>query len=182
MFAFKIGSWKMIQKTPWFERSFSQELPPSIYPNLVERLRGTPARLEDRTQNLAQHALVNRRGDRWSIQENVGHLLDVEPLWLGRLDDFDAGCKNLRPADLTNTKTHEADHNAASLATLLTTFRQTRLVMVARLDCMDDAGVRRTALHPRLNQPMTLLDLVFFIAEHDDHHLACITEILRAPK
>ena len=25
---------------------------------------------------------------------------------------------------------------------------------------------------------MTVVDLFFFVAEHDDHHLACITEIL----
>jgi hypothetical protein len=33
------------------------------------------------------------------------------------------------------------------------------------------------ALHPRLNVRIRVLDLAFFIAEHDDHHLARISEL-----
>jgi hypothetical protein len=40
--------------------------------------------------------------------------------------------------------------------------------------------VQRTGLHPRLNQPMRVIDLILFIAEHDDHHLARITELKQA--
>jgi hypothetical protein len=39
--------------------------------------------------------------------------------------------------------------------------------------------VQRTALHPRLNVRIRVIDLVFFIAEHDDHHLAQISELKR---
>jgi hypothetical protein len=37
----------------------------------------------------------------------------------------------------------------------------------------------RTALHPRLKRPMRLVDLCFFVAEHDDHHLATVTRLAR---
>ena len=50
---------------------------------------------------------------------------------------------------------------------------------VERLDAYDEAFVQRTALHPRLNVRIRILDLVFFIAEHDDHHLARISELIR---
>jgi hypothetical protein len=30
----------------------------------------------------------------------------------------------------------------------------------------------RTLLRPRLKTPMRLVDHLFFVAEHDDHHLA----------
>ena len=36
-----------------------------------------------------------------------------------------------------------------------------------------------TARHPRLKKEMRVLDLAFFIAEHDDHHLARISELIR---
>ena len=39
----------------------------------------------------------------------------------------------------------------------------------------------RTMLHPRLKQPMRLVDHLFFAAEHDDHHLAVIWELLAQP-
>ncbi len=35
------------------------------------------------------------------------------------------------------------------------------------------------AAHPRLNVPMRLVDLMLFVAEHDEHHLASITELGR---
>jgi hypothetical protein len=42
----------------------------------------------------------------------------------------------------------------------------------------DETFIQRTALHPRLNVPMRVLDWAYFIAEHDDHHLAQITVLL----
>jgi len=170
----------MLQRTAWFERSFTFDLPVTMYPNVVERLRGTPARLEERVASLSPDVLTRRQGDCWSIQESVGHLLDLEPLWLGRLKDLIAGEKVLQPADLENLKTHEANHNKASITYLLTSFREMRMRLVDELDALDEEAVARTALHPRLNKPMRTLDLAFFIAEHDDHHLAWITGLRRA--
>jgi hypothetical protein len=37
----------------------------------------------------------------------------------------------------------------------------------------------RVAIHPRLNKPMRLTDHLFFVAEHDDHHLAHISQLKR---
>lgn len=168
----------MERHSAWFDYKFSFDLPLWMYPNVVERLRGTPARLEDRLKALPPELLARREGERWSIQENAGHLLDLESLWLGRLDDFVAGLPTLRPADLQNRQTHEANHNAHSLHAILTAFRAARLELVQRLETLDEALVGRTALHPRLQKPMRVLDSIFFVAEHDDHHLARITELL----
>jgi len=43
----------------------------------------------------------------------------------------------------------------------------------------DEAIASLSALHPRLQTPMRLIDHLFFIAEHDDHHLAKIGMLLR---
>jgi uncharacterized damage-inducible protein DinB len=147
-------------------------------PEIIERLRGTPARLEERTRDIARERLVWRDGDRWSIQENVGHLLDLEPLWAGRLDDFLNGAPELRATDLTNARTTNANHNAQRLDSLLVSFRTARQAFVARLERLSSAQLAHTALHPRLRETMTVADHAFFVAEHDDHHLARITELL----
>ena len=157
----------------WFDRKFALGLPQEAFPDILERVRGTPARLEERTRLLSRETLVHRIGGAWSIQENAGHLLDLEPLWSGRLDELLQGA-----ADLENRKTHEADHNDRSMEELLREFRPTRMTIVERLEALSDDEVRIGALHPRLQQPMTAVDLFFFVAEHDDHHLACITRIL----
>ncbi|MBI4501085.1 MAG: DinB family protein [Gemmatimonadetes bacterium] len=162
----------------WFDRSFDFTIPPSLFPNILERLRGTPARLEDRTSLLAAEIVTRRDRDRWSIQENVGHLLDLEPLWLRRAEQIFAGETEMAPADLSNRRTHEANHNAGPLADLLREFRSARVQLVRLLARADEGTIVRTALHPRLRTPMRLVDLALFVAEHDDHHLATVTEIL----
>jgi uncharacterized damage-inducible protein DinB len=164
----------------WFERVFTLDLPAWMLANVMERLRGTPARLEERLRDVSPAVLTRRDGERWSIQENAGHLLDLEELWLGRVADFADGRERLRAADLTNRRTHEAAHNARSLDALLAEFRAARARFVARLEALSAAEQERTALHPRLGVPMRAVDHAFFVAEHDDHHLARITELLCA--
>jgi uncharacterized damage-inducible protein DinB len=159
----------------WFERKFAFKLPATHFPLLLERLRGTPARLEERTRALIRAVLTHREGQHWSIQENVGHLLDLEPLWLERAHQLFAGARDLAAADLANRKTHEADHNAKALADLLAAFRSARAQLIRRIATADEATILRAGLHPRLKTPMRLIDLAEFTAEHDDHHLAAIT-------
>ena len=168
-----------VTRTPWFTRHFTFDVEPWAYPNFVERLRGTPARLEERLAGLDAATRTTRVDGRWSIQENAGHLLDLEPLWARRLDDFEAGTERLRPADLTNRATTDANHNDGAIADILARFRCERDAFVGRLDAYDEAFIVRTALHPRLGQPMRVIDHVLFVAEHDDHHLATITALLR---
>jgi hypothetical protein len=169
----------MVERTEWIKRQFAFELPVSMYPNVVERVRGTPARLEDLTRSLPREIVTRRDGDKWSVQEQAGHLLDLEGLGMMRLDDYEAGRETLSAADMENRKTHEANHNADTIENILARFRQERMAFVRRLDVYDEAFVQRMALHPRLNVRIRILDLAFFIAEHDDHHLARISELIR---
>ncbi len=164
----------------WFDRKFAFDLPLWMAPNVVERLRGTPARIEDLLQGVPAQKLVHKKGDQWTIQEQVGHLLDLEPLWLGRVVDLYDGVEELRAADLENRKTHEANHNRRPLVFLLSEFRSHRKQLIDRIDGLPESDFGLTARHPRLVQPMRLLDLLFFMAEHDDHHLASITRLLKS--
>lgn len=169
----------MIPQTKWTERTFDFSFHHGLFPNILERLRGTPARLEEMVSNVTQSLLTQREGSSWSIQEHIGHLIDLETLHEGRIDDFIAGKEKLRPADMTNQKTWEADHNNKSIRMLLNTLRSTRMVFVTRLEEAEPEVVTRMALHPRLNQRMRLVDMAYFVAEHDDQHLAIITRLIR---
>jgi uncharacterized damage-inducible protein DinB len=163
----------------WVDRTFHFDLPESLLPVVVERLRGTPARIEDKVRRLPPDLLTRRDGDAWSIQEHIGHLLDLDELHGGRLDDFLAGVEVLRAADMTNRKTWDAHYNDRPLAELLVDFRRERGRFVERLDAWDPDLLSLTALHPRLRQSMRVLDMAYFTAEHDDHHLARMTELAR---
>jgi uncharacterized damage-inducible protein DinB len=161
----------------WFDRKFEFDLPGWMYPNVVERLRGTPVRVKYLVEGVSEDILGERQGDRWSIKENIGHLTDLEPLWLGRVEDILQGKESLRDADLSNSRTHGAAHNDSSLDDLLVSLEEARHALVERVERLDDTAAEMTAIHPRLLTPMRLIDLLFFVAEHDDHHLAAITRI-----
>jgi len=164
----------------WFERKFEFAFSADLFPNLCVRLRGTPARLEEMLRDRPRDLLIIRNGEKWTIQEQAGHLLDLEELWSARVDDFVQGKAHLSAADLQNRRTHGANHNAPQIKDILAEFRTARIALIDRLDSLDHAVIVHTLLHPRLQQPMRLMDHLFFVAEHDDHHLAKIWSALRS--
>jgi uncharacterized damage-inducible protein DinB len=130
----------------WLDRRFAYEPPVGEFPAIVERLRGTPARVEEKAARIRESVRLFKPGEEWSIQEHLGHLVDLEGLWARRTEEL---------------------------------LRVARGRWVDRLDACSDADVARSSLHPRLKRPMRLVDLCFFVAEHDDHHLAVVTRLAR---
>jgi len=163
----------------WFERKFDFAFPVEQYPNLHIRLWGTPARLEEMLRTVSRDLLIKKPGGKWSAQEHAGHLADLEPLWMARVNDFLADVATLTMADLTNRKTDEANHNGRKLEEILAQFRSARIRLLDRIGELEAELGRRTKLHPRLKQPMRLVDHLYFVAEHDDHHLAKIWQMVQ---
>ena len=164
----------------WFERKFEFTFPLEQYPNVCARLRGTPARLEDVVRGAAHDLLVRKPGEKWSAQEHAGHLLDLEPLWMARVDDYLTEASMLTVADLSNRKTHDAQHNQRPIGQILTEFRSARARLLTRIHTIEPAILARSIPHQRLKTPMRLVDHLYFVAEHDDHHLAYIWDLLNA--
>jgi uncharacterized damage-inducible protein DinB len=170
----------MSQVPIWFERKFAFSFPVEVYPNLCARVRGTPARLEEALRGRSHQILIRKPQGKWSAQEHAGHLLDLEALWLARVGDYVAASEQLTATDLGNRKTDEADHNAHPLEQILTEFRARRGRLLERVDELDPSLFARAIPHPRLKMPMRLVDHLYFVAEHDDHHLARIWELVNA--
>lgn len=169
----------MPELQPWFERQFKFDFPVEQFPNLCIRLRGTPARLEEITRDVESEKLVRQPDGKWSAQEHAGHLLDLEPLWMARVADYSTAKTVLTAADLKNRKTENANHNAHPLAEILGEFRAARAGLLKAVAVANTATLSHTILHPRLQQPMRLVDHLYFVAEHDDHHLARIWELIQ---
>ena len=117
----------MSQVPVWFERKFEFTFPLEQYPNVCVRLLGTPARLEEMLGGVPREVLIRKPEGKWSVQEQAGHLLDLEPLWIARVENFFALGEMLTAADLTNRKTDEANHNTRDLNGLLAEFRAARM-------------------------------------------------------
>lgn len=166
-------------KWPWIERTFNLDFPVAKFPDLLERWRGTPARLDERVGSLPRELLIRGPPKGWSIQENVGHLLDIEFLPARRIEQVLAGEPELIPADMSNRKTIEANHNEADIRDLLRAFRSQRMATIGRLEGLSESDWGKSALHARTGLRMRILDIVYFISEHDDYHVGRIGELLR---
>lgn len=163
----------------WIERSFNFNYPVELYPEIVERVRGASARLDEYLNSTSAEILTRRDNGAWSIQENAGHLFDLDALTLNRIEQYVAGVPVLHAADITNRATTEANYNNVSAAEISRLFRERRVEVVNRLESLDAEMFARVSVHPRLNIPMRLVDFVFFEAEHDDYHFTRINELLK---
>jgi uncharacterized damage-inducible protein DinB len=164
---------------PWLEYRWSFEFPIGMFRAVVERLRGAPGRLEEAVRDASPKRLTHRPGEVWSAQEHAGHLLSVEGLWLRRIEEYVRRDATLTAADMENRATKGSNYNERPLEEVLAEFGKARGETVQILDGLDLDAAARTAHHPRLDRPMRLVDLCFFAAEHDDHHLAAIHDLLR---
>jgi hypothetical protein len=170
----------MPQLAPWTSRLFDHHLPPGLYPAVLERLRGLPPRAAALLNDVAAPLRTWRLDASWSAHEHIGHLDDLHDLDMRRIHDFVSGAPTLSAADMTNRRTFEADHNATASADLVDRLRLHRDELIRQLEDLDDTIVARTAVHPRLQRPMSVVDWMYFVAEHDDHHLARAREAVRA--
>jgi uncharacterized damage-inducible protein DinB len=168
-----------MKQVKWFDRKFDFDFSQNIFPSIIERLEGSPVRLEEKSLYISSTQLTHRLGNAWTIKENIGHLIDLEPLWQKRYNDIITHQKELSPTDLENTKTTLSNHNDKNINDLLQAFRQIRKQTIDMLQNIDEALIFKSALHPRLKTPMRTIDLFLFVAEHDDRHLAIISELVR---
>jgi uncharacterized damage-inducible protein DinB len=162
----------------WFERKFEFSFPVELRASVISRLRGAPARLEETLRGRMRETPIRKAEGKWSAQEHAGHLLDLETLWLARVGDYVAGKEQLTVADLQNRKTEEANHNARALEEILREFRANRAKLLHSVQELGGSLFSRAIPHPRLKVPMRLVDHLYFVAEHDDHHLARIWEMV----
>ena len=165
-------------RTKWIERKFTFDFPEGWIFNIMERLRGTVPRITWLTFPLDEDVLTLKPDSKWSIKEHIGHLIDLEELHEGRIDDFMTRKEILRAADMTNIKTAQANHNERRLEELLSEFSIQRTRFISRLADLDEETTHFSSLHPRLQVMMRPVDMAFFTAEHDDHHLASMREVL----
>jgi len=167
----------MSHKEDWLKKQFDFDFPASKYMEFLQSLRETPARLREAVKDLPREVLIRRDGDSWSIQENAGHFLAVESLFLGRLDDYENNAPELRPARFEDNPTNQANFNSQDIGWILDQFREHRQNYIDRLEGMNLADFDKAIFHPRLKKPMRLCDMLFFHTQHDRHHLARITEL-----
>lgn len=164
-----------MQKLQWFDRKFSFGIPAGMLPFCLDRLEGTILRIENRVKGVSEEMLSHKPDGKWSVKQNIGHLAEVDEVSLKRIDEMINGVPTLSPA-VFETK---QDYNAQPVAAVIDYFRNIRLKNIARYKALKDEEMVKGSLHPRLKLLLTPVDLAWFDAEHDDHHLVRMSEIIR---
>jgi hypothetical protein len=163
-----------MKKLEWFERKFAFGVPTGMLPFYLERLEGTIARLETKVKGVSEEILSNKLDAKWSVKQNIGHLAEVDEIANKRIDEMIDGVSPMSPAVFEP----RGDYNTQSVKEVLEYFRKNRLKNLERYRKVAEHELTKSSLHPRLKVEMNPVDLAYFDAEHDDHHLVRINEIL----
>jgi uncharacterized damage-inducible protein DinB len=165
-----------MKKIEWFERQFVTGQPSGMLPFFIDRLEGTIVRLRDKIFNVSDHLLAQNLDGKWSIKQNIGHLADLDVIAIKRIDEINNGVSPMMSAVIPP----QQDYNTLVVEEILKYFSKNRREAISTLLKLDELSLAKSSLHPRLKILMTPVDLAMFHAEHDDHHLVRIGEILKA--
>lgn len=168
----------MIERQKWIDHSFNLDIAVGWIKNVMTRLEDTEIRLKHYVKNSTDKQLSHKTNNDWSIKEHIGHLADLESLWLNRFEQFEKGFPELIAADMTNQKTNDSNHNEQTIDVLFENFKVNRQALLHKIKGFSEKTQNHKAFHPRIKTMMRPVDLLFFIAEHDDHHLTTIKELI----
>lgn len=162
-----------MNEKPWFERNLKFGYPPDLLPYFLIRLSGTVVRIRSMVNQTSDKILSHKPDGKWSIKENIGHLAEVDAIANKRIDEMISGTLVLSPAVF-----EPQNYNPWPIEKVIELFEQTRSSNLEKYKRLSLPDLAKASLHPRLKVSMTPVDLAWFDAEHDDHHLLKISNIL----
>lgn len=160
---------------PWFERNLKFGHTIEMLPYFLERLEGSIVRVHAKVKGIDDLTLSTKFNDKWSVKQNIGHLAEVDQIANRRLDEMVQGISPMSPAVF-----EPQDYNPWPIDQVVEFFKTTRLKNLSKYHSIAESDLLKSSLHPRLKVQMTPVDLAWFDAEHDDHHLVKISEIIHS--
>lgn len=165
---------------PWSQRQLEFGRPLDELPVLLERIRGTSARLSALIAHAPMEHLQLQLNGKWSVMEHLGHLITLQDRFDGRAEDFERERDRLCEISLHDQEPILQAHRRRTVGDALEEFRLKREAFAHRVARFKDDVLNHTSFHPCQNKRMRPMDMLFWIAEHDDHHLATIRRHLSA--
>jgi hypothetical protein len=157
----------------WFDRTFTFGLPAAMLPFYLERLEGSICRIEAKVKGVSDKVLSEKYDGKWSVKENIGHLAEVDLVSNKRIDEMRSGVDTLSPAVF-----EPKDYNPWPIEKVVAFFREARQSNLDKYKNISEPDLLKGSTHPRLKVKLTPIDLAFFDAEHDDHHIVKISNII----
>jgi uncharacterized damage-inducible protein DinB len=147
----------------------------------LEKLRAFPARLESAVTGLTETQLTRpEREGKWSVQDVVSHLGDLEMVYAVRIRTILAGAGGDAPLpSLAQNEWVEHVHRREPLGELLEQFRFHRRMNLTLLERLGEEELARTGVHPEYG-PISVRDAFGRIERHDEKHLGQIERVKNA--
>lgn len=166
---------------PWSQRTFDYGRSLDELPVLLERVQGTTARLSNLLARQPLEKLLRGVDGKWSAMEHLGHLLTLQDRFASRVDDFEQRRPKLCDIDLRDQDPFIQGQRSRSPGDVLEEFRLKRIEFAKRLEHLHHRSLLHAAYHPCQDRTMRPMDMLLWIAEHDDHHLASVRALLDGP-
>lgn len=132
-------------------------------------LEAFPAVLRQQVQALPDAILRFKPENEWSVIENVGHLIDVEAVWMGRFRQMLAAENPSFPQPNVDELVRQHHYQQKDIAGLLHTFAEMRAESVAFLRGLKPVHLARPGVHP-VRGPVTVANGITILARHDYLH------------
>ncbi|MFZ9858280.1 MAG: DinB family protein [Roseiflexaceae bacterium] len=145
----------------------------------IAKLRAFPSHLQTVMASLSEAQLRFKPANEWSVIENIGHLIDIDELYVGRVDRILAEERpefpRFEPDPIVATKGYQQMNGHD----VLQQFIATRQATIDGLSTIEPDELNRAGMHAVYGE-MTLLRLVEQLANHDQKHLVQIHDTLAA--
>ena len=147
----------------------------------LEKLRAFPARLLQAITGINETDLAKpEREGKWSVQDVVSHLGDLELVYNVRIRTMLAGAGGDTPLPvLAQNQWVERVHRREPLEELLEQFQFHRRMNLALLERLSEEELERSGVHPDYGR-ITIRDAAQRIERHDEKHLGQIERIKAA--
>lgn len=150
--------------------------------DLLERFRRGPELVAVATTGAGNPELDYVPGpDKWSVRQIACHLADIElatAIRVRRILAEDEPPLEGYPGDLWAER---LDYRRRKISLAIETFRRTRAETFEILNGLDDGAFARKAVHAEWG-PITVLDLLRIVSNHDAEHTRQIMEVRSAYK
>ena len=157
----------------WFDRKLTFGFSVDMLPFFIERLSGTSIRIQQKVKGINEDILSEKLDNKWSVKQNIGHLAEVDEIANQRINQILSGVPVMSPAVF-----EPKDYSTWTIEKVLNFFEASRAGNLLKYKSLSEHDLLKSSQHPRLKVPMTPVDLAWFDAEHDDHHLVKINEII----
>jgi len=144
----------------------------------IATLTAFPTRLTALVTPLTDAQLQFRPDEKeWSVLENIGHLIEIDPLYVDRIDRILSEERPVFAPFDPDAGVRAADYQHKSLAELLATYVTQRQATIDGLSTIEPDELTRVGIHAKFGE-VSVARLVELLAGHDEIHYTQITNTI----